>query len=357
MKKLILITLCNLAINPTWAQDKDAATKLVDEGVAYHDKGDFEGAISRYNKALEVDKDNLLALSEKALTLLSMENPEDAILICQKAIALHPGEKELKTVYVTYGNASDSQKKTDKSLEIYDEGIKAFPDYYQLHFNKGVTLASVKKYDEAIVAFQNAVGCNPNHASSHSAIARLSNLKNKKVQSLLAYCRFFALEPTSKRAKENITNLEILLKPTQKDEKDKSISVNIIPETLDETKLNQKPIENNFIRQENVLTLESLLDFDKKNLKRTEVENFLRKLEVFVQSLNENQKDNFGFYWDYYVPYFVEMKNSKQLNTFAYIAFASKDYPYVDKWIKSHKKEIDAFYDWSDAFEWKGTKN
>jgi tetratricopeptide (TPR) repeat protein len=181
MKKTILILMFALTYNLSFGQNKVEAEKLVDEGIAYHDKGDYDGAILRYDKALELDKDNLLALAEKAFSLLSSQRYEESIKYCQKAIETHSGEDGLKTVYVTFANATDALKKTDKSIEIYDEGIKQFPDYYQLYYNKGVTLWSVKKDDDALLCFQTAAKLNPRHASSHNAIARLSMNMGKTI--------------------------------------------------------------------------------------------------------------------------------------------------------------------------------
>jgi len=145
MKEYLLTSIFILAVLCLFGQDKQGAERLVNEGIAYHDKGDFEGAITKYDKALEFDEDNLLALAEKSFSLFALNKYEDAIALCKKAIKLHPGENNLKTIYVTYGNALDALKKTDESIEVYDEGIELFPEFYQLYFNKGIALSSVKK--------------------------------------------------------------------------------------------------------------------------------------------------------------------------------------------------------------------
>ena len=115
---------------------------------------------------------------------------EESIKCCEKAIETHPEEEGLKMVYVTYGNALDGLNKTDRSIEVYDEGLKQFPDFYLLHFNKGITLWSVKKYNDALLCFQMSK-LNPKHASSHNAIARVSKINDTRIPALLAYCRFF----------------------------------------------------------------------------------------------------------------------------------------------------------------------
>ncbi|MFH0894290.1 MAG: tetratricopeptide repeat protein [Bacteroidota bacterium] len=334
------------------AQDKEKAEKLVNEGVAYHDKGDYEGALKKYDKALTLDKDNLMALAEKGMTLLALDKYEESAACCQLALDKHSGDKDLKSVYVTYGNALDALKKTDKSIEIYEEGIKQFPDYYQLHFNKGITLSSVKSYDEALLCFQKSAKLNPRHPGTHNALARILNANKKRIPSLLAYCRFFVLEPQSDRAKVNLESLQTLMNVGIEKTGKKSITINVTSDMLSDTLEDGSRKENSFSSTDLLLSMDAGLDFDKKNKKDTEVEKFIRKFETVCSSLKETKKDNFGFYWDYYVPYFVEMKEKGFIETFAYITFATSSDETVAKWLKAHKSEIDKFYDWSGEYDW-----
>ena len=353
MKKLIFIMVLLLLCNTMFGQQKEEAEKLVEEGVAYHDKGDYEGAIKKYNIALQIDKDNLFALAEKAFTLLTLGKNDESIQICQTAIEKHIGEKSLRTVYVTYGNAYDELKQTNKSIEIYDEGIKQFPDYYQLYYNKGITLLGIRKNDDAIICFQKSASLNPEHASSHNALGRLLNIKDKRIPSVLAYSRFLILEPQSNRAKENLVGLQKIMKGNVEQTGKKSINISISPDMLNDTTADGKLNENSFTSTDLILTMGAALDYDKKNKKKTEVELFIRKFETVCASLKETQEENYGFYWDYYVPYFVEMKDKKFIETFAYIAFATYDAPDISKWLKLHQADIDDFYEWSDNFIWK----
>lgn len=352
MTKSIFILMLSLTGSIVFAQQKEQAEKLVDEGVAYNDKGDYDGAINKFNKALELDKDNFSALTEKAYTLLEQEKYEDAIANCKQAIEKHPEEDRRSVTYVTYGNALDGLKKTDESLAVYDEGIKLFPNSYMLHFNKGVTLASVKKYDEALLCYQKSVTIKPTHPGSHNGMARILRVQKKRIPALLAYCRFLVIEPQSKRAKENLESVQTIMQADIEKTGKKSYTIHVDPSVLGDTTADGKPKENSFIATDLLLSMGLGVDFDKKNKKKTEVEQFIMKFEKICTSLEETQKDNHGFYWNYYVPYFVEMKDKNLIETFAYIAFASSDYPDVDKWLKGHKTEITKFYDWSKNFTW-----
>jgi hypothetical protein len=194
---------------------------------------------------------------------------------------------------------------------------------------------------------------NPKHASSHNAIARLSIINNKRIPALLAYCRFLVIEPQSNRGKENLSSMQKIMKGNVEETGKKSVTINISPDMLGDTTANAKPKENSFTSTDLILAMDAAMDFDKKNRKKTAVEQFIRKFETVCSSLKETKLDNFGFFWHYYVPYFTEMKDKNFLETFSYIAFSSIDDPDISKWLKSHKSETDKFFEWSNAYEWK----
>ncbi|MBN9294371.1 MAG: tetratricopeptide repeat protein [Flavobacteriia bacterium] len=355
MKTHALIIIFCLAHSIIFGQQRVEAEKYVAEGIAHHDKGDYEGAITRYDKALELDKDNFLALSEKAMTLTALGRFNEAIICCKKVIEKYPDDKELSAVYVTYGNAADGLKKPEKALEIYNEGIKIFPDKYQLHFNKGITLVGLQEYDEALLCFEKAIRLNPSHPGSHNAIGHILNYKKKRIASILVYGRFLMAEPESSRAKINLDILTGLVKGnvTQKNNS-KSITIRLNPGLLGDTTEDGKNRENNFSVTELLLDMTSALDFDKKYKKETEIERFIRKFELICSSLAETKDKNSGFYWEYYAPYFIEMKEKNFISAFAHVAFISSGDKAITKWIKEHRQELYDFIQWSDQFEWYG---
>ena len=341
-----------LLCNTLFGQQKEEAEKLVKEGIVFHDKGDYESAIDKYNKALGLDKDNLFALAEKAASLLCLQKYDEAIENCERVFEKYQGEEALKLVYVTCGNAYDGLEETYKSLDMYDEGLKLFPDFYLLHFNKGITLLNSERYDEAIICFQKSISFNPQHASSQNALGRLLNITDKRIPAILALSRFLILEPQSKRAKGNLELLQNIMKANVEKTGKNTINININPNMLGDTTADGRPNENSFAITDLILSMDAALDYNKKNKKKTEIEKFIRKFETICNSLKEVQDKNYGFYWDYYVPYFVEMHDKNFIKTFAYIAFATSDYPYVNKWLKTHEKDINSFYEWSSNFTW-----
>jgi tetratricopeptide (TPR) repeat protein len=354
MKKLFLLLIFPLMSTFLLAQNLELADKLVEEGIVFHDKNDYKSAIEKYDKALEADKDNLRALAEKALTLLSLEKYEESIKLCKKAIETYPKDDLLSSVYVTCGNAYDMIQQPEKALDMYNQGLKIFPSYYQLYFNKGIFLAGLEKFDESMKSFQSAVLLNPYHASSHNAIGRLAERKKANIPTILVLSRFFMLEPQTKRAEGNLESLKDAMKGNVEKGEGKNVTINLSAEMLSDTTKDGSQKEDSFNSANLILSLMSATDFDKKHKKESDVERYIRKMEAICTSLDgESKNGRRGFIWEYYVPYFTEMQRKKLLEPFAYVVFASSKDSKTNKWLDTHSKELDDLYAWSKKFSWK----
>lgn len=352
MKQTILLLLLFLLNGSSiFAQQKAAAEELIQEGIVLHDKGNYEAAIAKYDQSLQLDKDNFYALHEKAMSLMYLQKYKESIELCQKAMEIHP-DKNLSVLYVVYGNSYDGLNNNAKALEIYDEGIAKYPDSYELHYNKGIALIGAQEYDKALLSFQTAIIHNPLHASSHNAIGRVQYGKDKRIAALLAYSRFFVLESDSKRAKENFEIVQRIMNGNVEKTGKRSVTININAGMLADTTADGKPNENSFATADLLLSMASAIVLDKKSGKKTPVEQFMKKFETVCSSLAETRKDNYGFYWEYYAPYFTEMMDKKFIETFSYIVFINSGDPDIIKWIKKHKEEIEAFYEWSENYVW-----
>ncbi|OCK51006.1 hypothetical protein BA768_04275 [Chryseobacterium sp. CBo1] len=346
MRKFLLLTIIPIL---SFSQDRDAAERKVTDGVTLHDEGKFSEALDKYDEALKLDKNNLLALSEKAMTLEASKKYDEAIDICKLAIATHPKE-DIKTIYLTYGNSLDHAQKPKDAIKIYDEGIKKYPEYYQLYFNKGITLVNEKQIEKSLELFQKSVTLNPNHAGSLNALAALN--RDKRIISILASLRYLAVDNKTSRAQGNLNSVIDLMKLGVSQTDEKNITLTIDPKTVEDAGKNKKGM-NNFSTVDMVLSMTAALDFDEKNRNKTQCEKAIDKFESIFAVLKEGQNDNKGFYWEFLAPYFIEMKEQKLTEPFTYIAFLPSQTEDVKKYHQDNAKEIQRFYDWSKNYVWK----
>ncbi|HEY6286351.1 MAG TPA: serine/threonine-protein kinase [Ktedonobacteraceae bacterium] len=65
------------------------------------------------------------------------------------------------------GKTFDHLHKYDEALVAYEQAIRLDPNLAPAYYNKGVTLANLNRYDEALVAYERAIGLNPNFAPAY----------------------------------------------------------------------------------------------------------------------------------------------------------------------------------------------
>jgi Tfp pilus assembly protein PilF len=351
--RYLLTFLILASFSTSQAQDILGAQILIEKGVKLHDNGLYDEAIMHYDSALTIDPQNVAAMGEKALTLLAFNKPQEAADLCAIIMQDYKGARNIEFVYTTYGNALDELGKPEESLKVYNNGLVKYPNNAHIHFNKGITLTGLDRYDEAQESIENALKLNPYHAGSHNALARILKTKNLDVMALMAFCRFMVIEPESDRSIANLPYIQSILKANveKKGKKSKTITINLNPiDVTEEDDGETRP--NDFRTVSIMLSFSVALELDKKNKKKSEPELFQLKMESFCQTLDAAKADNYGFYWEYYAPYFIAIKEANLLEPFSYIVYASSDSKSVSKWIKANRDKIDAFYDWDQQYDW-----
>lgn len=347
MKKFYLLLLFFSTLG--FSQNKAEAEKKIREGIALHDQKKYDEALSRYNEALNLDKNNPFALAEKAMTLETSKKYNEAIEVCDLIFKLYPNGDN-KSVYVTYGNALDHSGNLDTAIKIYDEGIKKYPNYYHLYFNKGIALFNAKESTKAAEAFQNATKLNPDHAASYNALAVLD--KSNRIASILASGRYLILDNKSPRAKVNLATLVSLMKRGVSQKEDKTINITFDQKSVDQ--IEKKIIApNNFSITDITLTMSAALDFDEKYKDKTEIQKFTNKLTTICESMKEVKPKQKGYYWDFLAPYFIEMNDKKLLEPFANIIFLAVQDKDAIQYNEQHQDKIKEFYNWSKNYNWK----
>ncbi|MGL1891638.1 MAG: tetratricopeptide repeat protein [Spirochaetaceae bacterium] len=318
VKKILLIMLfTTFLVNLTANEEVDS---YVDQGIKSHDAGEYDKAIDYYKKALKIEPDNSLVQYEISLTYLYKGDYSEALKYSEMVIKKN--DKHLLSAIINKGSCLDYLGRTQESIELFESAIKQYGDHYLLYYNLGINYYRIKDYLKAEEIINNAIRTNNNHASSHNLLSYIMSETNQKAKSILSLYYFLFLEPNSSRSK---TAYDRLISNFTKTPGDANITIN------------PNQLESGFLAAD--LALESF-----RILESTD-DNFINNSESLFNILGEIKKDNRGFTWDFYVPFFYKIAQSEHLKTFCHYISQSTNEESV-KWLTNNRDELEKFSLW-----------
>lgn len=318
---------------------------LVDEGTALHDRADYDGAISRYQRVLAENPDDVLALYELSFSLLAKKDYARAVEVATRGAEYV--SDSLGKFYVVIGNALDESGKTDDAVKAYKAGLKFAPDDAFLHFNLAITYLRHDRREDGRASLKAAASAGPSYSSPHLLLATTLFQDGYKVPALLAAARFLTLEPGSERAERALGVLDEVLRggvTTGADPKHINITVD----------MNAKKDEGDFSTLDLALGLTKAAGTTEENTGKTEAQKLVDQVDSFLAILGElgTGKNGSTFSYRYYVPYFMEMKERGFVEPFVYYTHQQSDLPGVGVWLHDHDDRVKAFLAWSSAYAW-----
>lgn len=337
MKRLLLFFSVLVSIS-CFGQSNEIES-LVQAGVQHQDKGEYAKAIELYNKALNIDPKSELVNYELAMTYMYSGDNEKAIK--HSDVVIKQNKELLLPAYIAKGSALSNLGKTKDAIKVFEEALAKFGEHHMVYFNIGISYSKIQENEKAELAFINAIKNNPNHASSHYALAIIKNEQGERVPSLLSLYYFLLLEPSSKRAE---TAYQLLQKQlggnVQKDAND-PMKINIF--------LNSK--ETEFSTIETLLAMLEASSSLEENKDKTPEELFAKNTQLLFSMLGEQKeqdKNKSIFWWDFYVPFFYDLRKSGFTEVFCnYISLSSNKK--AREWLQTNEEKLDNFGKWLET--------
>ncbi|HBZ00046.1 MAG TPA: hypothetical protein DEO84_01870 [candidate division Zixibacteria bacterium] len=172
--KPLIITLLALIVFaiPALAGPGDAALSQAQD---LKNKGDFTGALTTANSGLALDPANL-KLALLIGDIYFTQNRYDSALAYYSKIL----EKKAKDPDALYGAGMSafSLKSYDQALQYFATGEKAGKNKAKFSYGKGLTLMEQTKYNEADIAFRQAIDKDKKNPAYHLALAEV-NFRSK----------------------------------------------------------------------------------------------------------------------------------------------------------------------------------
>jgi len=321
---------------------------MIKEGIASHDKGEYDAAIRKYEEVLGENPSNVEAMYELSYTLGAKKDYQKSLETARKGTQYK--SDLLGQFYLVIGNDLDDMGEHDKAISAYREGIALSPGDFLLHYNLGLAYDRQQKWDEARKVLKTSVMLNPNHASSQLLLAVEFSRSKFRVPSLLAAARFLVLEPTSSRADRALEILQQALSAgVGAGGKPGNITIFIDPSSRKE--------EGDFTSVELVLQISRAagsMDKKDKSDKKSEGEVQVHQWKLFLDVLTEGQgrKKQTELIFNYYVPYFLEMNKRGFVEPFVYYILQKTNTPGVTEWLAANQPKVNDFLEWSRQYGW-----
>lgn len=316
---------------------------LIKQGIALHDRGNYDGAIKYYEEALAGNPNNVFALYELAFSYFQKRDFQKSLELGYK-LAQYKSDF-LPRVYVLIGNSQDELGEVKKAIETYKAGIKLFPTSFLIHFNLAITYNKLGELDEARASAKKSAGFNPQHSSSQLLLALLFDRGGYKTPALLAVCRFLVLEPNSQRSASAIELMHRIMQGGVTARKNS----NEIKITLD---ANAKKDEGDFGATDLAIGLVKAAEKTEKNQGKSPMQLLAGNLETTFAIIGEQKGDRSQFTWRYYVPYFDEMKKQGHVEAFVYYSHQLNDSADVGEWLNQNRGKVESFLAWSKSYPW-----
>ena len=168
--------------------------KLHSEGSEKYRKGDFKGALSCYQEAINLQiKQPEWVYSSAIILLAELGNFEKAVQLGTRALQLYPdideiyrsvgvaldkqgdiagainnyqeairlNSKQPEWVYANLTNRLIQVSRLEQAINLAQQGIELYPQCYWLHYHLGEAFGFEENWDKAIASYQQALKINP----------------------------------------------------------------------------------------------------------------------------------------------------------------------------------------------------
>ena len=322
----------------------ESQQQLIKEGVALHDEGDYDGAVSRYEQVLKENPADVRALYEMAYSYYAQKNYRKSIEVGYRGAQYK--SPLLDAFYVQIGSCYDELGDSKTAIENYKFGIKLSPSSSLLQYNLAITYYRTEQLADAKATVKKAAVLDPNHPSSQLLLSSIFDKGSYRVPSLLAALRFLILEPGSKRSEVALQRVKKLMQAgvTPKD----GNNISIVLDT------GQKKDEGNFESIDLFLSLVKAANYTEENKDKSELQLLVANFDSLFAMLSESKgkADMSKFTWKYYVPYFGELKQRGHTEAFVYYVNQQNTIAGVNEWLEHNQSKVADFRAWSKSYRW-----
>jgi tetratricopeptide (TPR) repeat protein len=166
-------------------------------GNAYDSKGDIDRAISDFDQAIQLDPSYGKAYINRGVAYIVKGDLDRAISDLNKAIQLDPSSY---AAYSNRGSAYQEKGDLDHAISDYDQSIQLNPNDATTFYNRGVAYHNKGDLDHAIRDYDQAIQLNPNEYDAYYSRGLAYSLKGDPDRAISDFNTAIQLDPNNAEA-------------------------------------------------------------------------------------------------------------------------------------------------------------
>lgn len=311
---------------------------LVNQGIEYHDNGDYDKAIETYKMALAIDPESTLVHYEMSYTYLEKKDYEKALE--HSRFVIKKKTNNLREAYTIYGTTLDILGRTEESIAAYKEGIAVTEPYYLLYYNLALDYYKLNDYENAKTYLLDGLNLNFSHGSSHLLLAQCNSRQGNKTEAIVGSLYFMLLESNTKRTEEAYNLVMSNFSGNVSKDKDNPNAININTSLPEE--------DSKFGIADLMMSMITAANYTKENEGKTKARLFTENMTSFLEYLGELEStDENDIYFNDYISFLVSIAKSKHMETFCMFILHVVDED-ANQWLADNPEKLDAFGNWLD---------
>ena len=156
----------------------EAVKKLVDQGVQFHEQGQYDEALAKYKEAEKKDPKNALVKYEMAFTYHAKRDLDKSLSYARAATKLKAEGIE-ENLYSLLGTVYDDKGMPDSALAVYREAFAKLPNSFNIPYNASITYMRMNNADSAYAWIKRSINNSRVHEGSHYYMGFLASQMGK----------------------------------------------------------------------------------------------------------------------------------------------------------------------------------
>jgi tetratricopeptide (TPR) repeat protein len=199
VKNSLLVLFVLFGVQLHGQTNAEKALALGHEAVELMDNGDVKKSLKLLAEAQELDPTRFDYPYETAYANYLQEEYKKSVKILE-SIKFHKDVTD--QLFQLLGNSYDMLGQSEKAFEIYNEGLRKFPNAGSLYLEKGNVHWNKKQYDQALPYYEQGIEADPSFPSNYYRAARIYCASTEEVWGMLYGEIFMNLERNSQRTAE-----------------------------------------------------------------------------------------------------------------------------------------------------------